>query len=107
MAEYRTTHPIWTGKDGQTKLPVGSLVEFDGEPTGAYRGRCVPAVEAPADEDDGGPKDAKKLKAAFAKLGAERDALKAQGAKDAETIAALEAKVAELGKANPPPPPTA
>ena len=39
MAKYRTTRHIWTGKDGQTKLPAGSLVEFDGEPTGVYVGR--------------------------------------------------------------------
>lgn len=107
MAEYRTTRPIWTGKDGQTKLPVGSLVEFDGEPTGAYRDRCVPAVESVAVEDEESPKDAKKLKSALAKLGAERDALKAQAQKDGDTIADLEAKVAELSKQNPPPPPVA
>lgn len=48
MATYRTTRRIWTGAP-LAALPIGSLVEFDGEPTGVYKGRCelVAEVEAP------------------------------------------------------------
>lgn len=43
MAKFRLTRPIWLG---DSRLEKGAEVEFDGEPTGVYRGRCEPIVEA-------------------------------------------------------------
>ena len=45
MAKFRLTRAVWTGKG---RLEAGATVEFQGEPTGAYRGRCEPIAEAKA-----------------------------------------------------------
>lgn len=44
-SRYQLTRPVWVGSD---RLPIGHVVEFDGEPTGVYKGRCVPVAPEPA-----------------------------------------------------------
>ena len=44
--KYQLTRPVWAGAG--ERLPAGTVVEFDGEPTGVYRGRCVPVIEQEA-----------------------------------------------------------
>lgn len=43
MAKYRVTRPVWAG--GSEQIGIGTIVEFDDEPTGVYRGRCAPVAE--------------------------------------------------------------
>jgi len=45
MAKFRLTRPVWVGAE---RLEVGHVLEFDGEPTGVYRGRCEPLAEEKA-----------------------------------------------------------
>lgn len=59
---YVLTSPVWIG---ETRLPAGHVVDFEGEPTGVYRGRCKPAsaLAAAAQGDDGAALAAEKARA--------------------------------------------
>ena len=92
MATYRTTRRIWTGAP-LAALPIGSLVEFDGGPTGVYKGRCelVAGDTAPA-----APETEKERKV-------REKAEKKAAAEEAARLAAEE----EAARIAPPPPPPA